>query len=71
MNINWFGLRDVLLVGLLAGVVLTGVFAIGVRLLAGPAGHGSTAGVRTAAASLCFAVCAAGAAYGLSLLTRK
>ncbi len=71
MNINWFGLRDVLLVGLLAGVALAGVFAIGVRLLARPAGPGSGVGLRTAGASLCFAVCAAGAAYGLILLIRK
>jgi hypothetical protein len=71
MNINWFGLGDVLLVGLLAGVVLTGLFAIGVRLLASPAGPGSAVGLRTAGVWLCFAVCAAGAAYGLSLLIRK
>jgi hypothetical protein len=70
MNINWSGLADVLLVGLLAGVVLTGLFATGVRLLATPAGT-RQATVRTAGAWLCFALCAAGAAYGLVLLIRK
>jgi hypothetical protein len=52
-------------------VVLTGLFAVGVRLLATQSGAHQSAGVRTAGAWLCFALCAAGAAYGLVLLIRK
>jgi hypothetical protein len=62
MDINWTGLADVLFVGL---------FAVGVRLLAAQPGAQQSAGVRTAGAWLCFALCAAGAAYGLVLLIRR
>jgi hypothetical protein len=71
VDINWTGLADVLFVGLFAGVMLTGMFAVGVRLLAAQPGAQQSAGARTAGAWLCFALCAAGAAYGLVLLIRR
>ena len=70
MNVDWGGLATVLGVGLIAGVGLVALFALGVRILATqPAGHHSTGAVARAAA--CFAICAAFAAYGIFLLLGK
>ena len=84
MNIHWSGLGNVLLVGLIAGVGLVALFGVGIRLLGQAAeadeprtatGAATAAGgharVLTALAYLCFAVCAAVAAYGITLLLNK
>jgi hypothetical protein len=82
VTINWTGLRDVAVVGLIAGVGLVALFAIGVRVLSTNAPRiapdTTDAGAphkpppaAIAVASLCFLVCAAVAAYGLYLLIKK
>jgi hypothetical protein len=70
MNVDWHGLGEVLGVGLIAGVGLVALFATGVRVLATqPAGERRPAAL--AAATACFAVCAAAAGYGIVLLLAK
>lgn len=56
--------------GLIAGVGLVALFALGVRVLAAqPQRHRGAGAV--AGAAVCFAVCAALAAYGIFLLLAK
>ena len=71
MKINWTGLADVFRAGLLAGVVVTGLFATGVRLPAAQPGTGSTNTIRSTGAWACFALAVVGVAYGLSVLIQK
>jgi hypothetical protein len=68
VHIDWAGLGTVLWVGLVAGVGLVAVFAVGVRVLAGPAGR--TTG-NLAVATVCFTVCAVLAGVGIFLLLDK
>jgi hypothetical protein len=76
MSVHWDGLRDVLVVSLVAGVGLVALFASGVRLLVQATdvpGGGRTAARRALriGAGACFALCAAIAVYGTILLLRK
>ena len=70
MNVDWGGLATVLGVGLIAGVGLVALFALGLRFLATqPEGHRSPGAV--AGAAVCSAVCAGLASYGIFLLLAK
>ncbi|HVW43726.1 MAG TPA: hypothetical protein VHC18_20495 [Amycolatopsis sp.] len=71
MKIDWVALGSVFLIALVAVVVVTGLFAVGVRGLAlrttaRESGAGGTGGLT--AAVVCFAVCAAIVAYGVYLI---
>ena len=70
MNIHWSGLASVLWIGMIAGVGLVALFAIGIRLLAAEprAGRSGASRPAIAVAGACFAVCAAMAAFGIYLL---
>jgi succinate dehydrogenase/fumarate reductase cytochrome b subunit len=75
--INWAGMGDVIMVGLIAGVGLVALFAVGVRLLAHDTGSGDETAAHSPSvaayvgAALCFLVCAVVGIYGLYLLIKK
>ncbi|MDM7856116.1 hypothetical protein [Cellulomonas alba] len=58
-------LARVIAVSLLVGAGLPALFAVGVRALAPVEGRTSRSGLRVAAATLCFAICAATVLYGV------
>ncbi|HEY1971679.1 MAG TPA: hypothetical protein VGH89_27235 [Pseudonocardia sp.] len=74
MGIKWDALGEVFVVGVGVTVVVVVLFSLGANALAartqaleaGP--EGGSAGVATATAVLCFAVCALIVAYGLYLI---
>ncbi|WP_020662262.1 hypothetical protein [Amycolatopsis benzoatilytica] len=71
MAINWGALGIVFVVALAAAVVLTGLFAFGVRGLSdreAARAHGGTGTVQLTGAVVCFAVCAAVVGYGIFLI---
>ncbi|WP_033290301.1 hypothetical protein [Amycolatopsis jejuensis] len=71
MNINWSGLGIVFVVALAAAVVLTGLFAYGVRGLSERVtarANGGTGTMQLTGAVVCFAVCAAVIGYGIYLI---
>lgn len=72
MNIDWGALGSVFVIALVVVVVLTALFAIGVRGLSARAvarDAGTSGGaVGTATAAICFVVCAAIVGYGIYLI---
>jgi len=58
-------LTRVIVVSLLVGAGVPALFAVGVRALAPAQGTTSRSGTRVAAATLCFAACAAVVVYGV------
>ncbi|WP_236795289.1 hypothetical protein [Amycolatopsis sp. GM8] len=71
MNIDWAALGSVFLIAIVAVVIITGVFAFGVRGLAArvtarEGGTSGAAGLTTAV--ICFAVCVAIVGYGIYLI---
>jgi len=71
MTINWGALGTVFVVALAASVVLTGLFAVGVRGLSDREtvrAQGGTGTVQLTGAVACFAVCAAVIGYGIYLI---
>lgn len=71
MAINWGALGIVFVVALAAVVVLTGLFAYGVRGLSERVtarAHGGSGTVQLTGAVVCFAICAAVVGYGIYLI---
>jgi hypothetical protein len=69
MTIDWHALWNVLAVTLLSTVGLVGVFTLGILGLSRHDSGGAAALTRTGA-YVCFAVCAAAVAYGISIIVR-
>lgn len=71
MNIDWGALGTVFVVALVAAVVLTTLFAYGIRGLSereSAREQGGTGTVQLTGSVVCFAVCAAVVAYGIYLI---
>ncbi|WP_329072077.1 hypothetical protein [Amycolatopsis sp. NBC_01480] len=71
MNINWGALGEVFVVALVAAVVLTTLFAYGIRGLSEretAKEQGGTGTMQLTGSVVCFAVCAAVVAYGIYLI---
>ncbi|MDT8915862.1 hypothetical protein [Amycolatopsis sp. PS_44_ISF1] len=71
MNIDWGALGTVFVVALVAAVVLTTLFAYGIRGLSEretARERGGTGAAQMTGSVACFAVCAAVVAYGLYLI---
>lgn len=72
MKIDWAALGSVFVIALVAAVVITSLFAVGVRGLAARetaregGGNGGTAGLTSAV--ICFAICVAVVGYGIYLI---
>ncbi|KAA9165485.1 hypothetical protein FPZ12_005260 [Amycolatopsis acidicola] len=74
MKIDWAALGSVFLISLVAVVVVTGLFAVGVRGLAARATAregGTSGGGPFTGAIACFAVCVAVVGYGIYLIVAK
>jgi hypothetical protein len=71
VNIDWGALGIVFVIALVAVVVVTGLFAVGVRGLSARVtarGSGGSGSLGLTGAVLCFAVCVAVVAYGIYLI---